>query len=271
MPELPEVETTRRGIAPHLCGRTVVQVNVHQPRLRWPVPQRLVRELPGNRVERVDRRGKYLFLATAAGSVIVHLGMSGSLRLAPAGTPRGPYDHVEWVLERDLVLRLRDPRRFGAVLWTRRDPHAHALLRRLGPEPLSSRFNGSYLHSVAQGRRIRVKPFIMDNRVVTGVGNIYANEALFESGIHPNRMAGRIAETRYELLATAIRKVLRAAIRAGGTTLRDFVREDGNPGYFRHALAVYDRQGLPCVRCGAPLRRQVIAQRSSYFCTICQR
>lgn len=271
MPELPEVETTRRGIAPHLCGRTVLRVKVHQPRLRWPVPQRLVRELPGNRVERVDRRGKYLLLATAGGSVIIHLGMSGSLRLAPAGKPRGPHDHVEWVLERGLVLRLRDPRRFGAVLWTRRDPRAHVLLRGLGPEPLSSRFNGSYLHRVSQGRRIRVKPFIMDNRVVTGVGNIYANEALFESGIHPGRMAGRIAEARYELLATAIRKVLGAAIRAGGTTLRDFVREDGSPGYFRHDLAVYDRGGLPCVRCGAPLQRQVIGQRSSYFCSICQR
>jgi formamidopyrimidine-DNA glycosylase len=270
MPELPEVETTRRGIAPLLLGRRVARIALYQSRLRWPVPAELAHGLPGTTITGVGRRGKYLLVNTTGGSVILHLGMSGSLRVVPAGTPRTKHDHLDVVLDDGRCLRLRDPRRFGAALWTTGDPLAHPLLAGLGPEPLDDSFDGRLLHRVARGRRAPIKSFIMDGRVVAGVGNIYANEALFLAGIHPARAAGRVSLARYQELATALRRVLQAAIGEGGTTLRDFVGGDGSPGYFSVRLHVYGKQGDGCVRCGHALMRRIIAQRSSVYCARCQ-
>lgn len=271
MPELPEVETTRRGITPHLLGHTIREVIVRQRQLRWPVPRNLNAWLQGQRIEKIDRRGKYLLLATGTGTLIIHLGMSGSLRILPADTAPQKHDHLDIVLNNDQCLRLRDPRRFGAVLWTRDDPLQHKLLKNLGPEPLGLPFDGDYLWRRSRGRKLAIKAFIMDSKIVTGVGNIYANEALYLAGIHPRRAAGRIAQERYAQLASAIREVLEAAIRQGGTTLRDFTASDGKPGYFRQQLHVYERERQPCHQCGKALRHIVIGQRSSYYCGHCQR
>lgn len=270
MPELPEVETTLRGIAPLITGRRITAVHIRERRLRWPVPRGLAARLTGQTLLTAQRRAKYLLLATGAGHMIVHLGMSGSLRVLDGATPAGPHDHIDWVLDNGTMLRLRDPRRFGCVLWTRSEPFEHPLLKGLGPEPLSAQFNGAYLYHAAHKRRSAVKAFLMDSHIVAGVGNIYANEALFASGIHPARAAGRISAERYQRLAEAVKYTLRRAITAGGTTLRDFTRADGNPGYFRHALQVYDRAGEPCPRCARPLQRQWIGQRASFLCRSCQ-
>ncbi|MDZ7686717.1 MAG: bifunctional DNA-formamidopyrimidine glycosylase/DNA-(apurinic or apyrimidinic site) lyase [Gammaproteobacteria bacterium] len=270
MPELPEVETTRRGIAPHVTGRRVERVLVRQPSLRWPVSEHLGQSLTGQRIASVDRRGKYLLIVTAGGRMMVHLGMSGSLRVLPAGVPPEAHDHIDVALDDGRVLRYRDPRRFGSVFWLDGD-NSHPLLADLGPEPLSDAFDGDFLYRAARGRKSAVKTFIMNSRIVVGVGNIYANEALFEAGILPSRQAGRIARTRYEALACAIKDVLGRAIAAGGTTLRDFVQEDGSPGYFRADLRVYGKGGLPCVRCGDPLREVRLGQRSTVYCRGCQR
>lgn len=270
MPELPEVETTRRGIAPYVLGKTIRQVIIHSRKLRWPVPPDLNRQVAGQKVVALERRGKYLLLRLEQGSIILHLGMSGSLRVVRCRTPRDPHDHVEFVLPGGHCLRLRDPRRFGAVLFTRRDPLQHRLLRDLGPEPLADEFDGAYLYRKSRGRKLAVKQFIMDSKVVTGVGNIYANEALFLAGIHPKRPAGRISAARYALLADAIKQVLRAAIRAGGTSLRDFTDAKGRPGYFARKLNVYGKAGEPCPRCGTPIRHIMLGQRSTYYCPHCQ-
>ncbi len=270
MPELPEVETTRRGIEPALRGRRVKQVVVRERRLRWPVPETLDSLLAGRRVGAVERRGKYLVLRTTNGALIVHLGMSGSLRMVPAGSAPGPHDHVDLVLGRR-ALRYRDPRRFGCLLWAAGDPLEHPLLRGLGVEPLEPEFDGALLHARSRGRRLAVKAFIMDASVVVGVGNIYASESLFSAGIHPQRPAGRISRERYGRLAVAIRRVLQDAIDAGGTTLRDFTGAGGEPGWFSRELRVYGREREPCVRCGAAIRRRVIGQRSSFYCPRCQR
>ena len=271
MPELPEVETTRRGIAPHLCGRRVTGLVIRQRRLRWPIPAELERGLPGQTVRELRRRGKYLLIETAVGTAILHLGMSGSLRLIPSDTPAGKHDHVDIQLDSGQSLRLTDPRRFGALLWTTLAADQHALLRALGPEPLDGIFDGAHLFTAARGRKLAVKHFIMDSHIVVGVGNIYASEALFMAGIHPMRAAGRIARTRYDGLAEAIKTVLKASIAMGGTTLRDFVGGDGKPGYFKQTLRVYDRVGEPCGLCGAPIRGARIGQRSSFYCVNCQR
>ena len=270
MPELPEVETTRRGIAPLLQTRRIVQVRVRQSQLRWPVPRDLDRRLRGIEVEAVTRRAKYLLLRTAVGTLILHLGMSGSLRVVPADTPPGKHDHIDLVLEDGNCLRLRDPRRFGALLFTREAPERHPLLRELGPEPLEADFTGDYLYARSRGRRVAVKAFLMDSRIVVGVGNIYASEALFLAGIAPNRAAGRISRGRYGRLAAAVQQVLRAAIAAGGTTLRDFSAVDGAPGYFSIELKVYDRAGEPCPQCGDPIRTRRLGQRSTFYCARCQ-
>ena len=271
MPELPEVETTRRGIAPHVTGREVRAVVVRDARLRWPVPTaRLQRELVGQRVEDVARRGKYLLLTTSAGTLILHLGMSGSLRLVRAEEPPQKHDHVDIVLDNGQCLRLRDPRRFGAVLWTTRAAERHSLLTSLGPEPLDDDFNGDTLYQRSRGRRIAIKAFIMDSKRVVGVGNIYANEALFLAGIHPLAAAGRVSRARYERLAAAIKQVLQEAIDQGGTTLRDFVNGDGKPGYFQQRLNVYGRAGEACPHCGGPIRLIRQGQRASYYCPRCQ-
>ena len=271
MPELPEVETVRRGLAPHLTGQIVTGVVVRQPRLRWPVPEELVAQLPGQTIRRVERRAKYLLLRTEAGTAIVHLGMTGRLRLLSAHAPLQKHDHVDLMLASGQCLRFNDSRRFGAVLWTAEPPEQHPLLRTLGPEPFDAAFSGAYLHRRAQGRTPAVKTFIMDNHVVVGVGNIYANEALFAAGISPLRPAGQIAEAECDRLAVAIQEILAEAIRQGGTTLRDFIGGDGEPGYFQQSLRVYNRHGLPCTACGEPIQRCRIGQRATYYCPHCQR
>ncbi len=270
MPELPEVETTRRGIEPHILGHEIQGLIVRQDRLRWPVPPRLENRLRGQRILRVERRAKYLLLQTGTGTLLIHLGMSGSLRVLPPGTPPGPHDHIDLVFQH-CCLRLRDPRRFGAVLWTSEAVAGHALLRHLGPEPLGQEFNGEWLYRLARRRHGPVKNFIMDGKVVVGVGNIYASESLFHAGIHPHRPCNRISLNRYHRLVEEIRRVLISAIRQGGTSLRDFQREDGRPGYFAQELQVYGRERQPCPRCGQPIRQRRIGQRSSYFCSHCQR
>lgn len=271
MPELPEVETTRRGIAPHVVGKIITGAEVRQRQLRWPVTPQLSRRIRGKRIVGVGRRGKYLLLSTAGGSVIVHLGMSGSLRMVAEREPAQAHDHVDLCLDNGLCLRLKDPRRFGAVLWCPQDPCLHPLLVQLGPEPLTDAFDGDWLYQQARTRRVAVKSLIMNGRIVAGVGNIYASEALFMAGIHPARAAGRISLKRYRGLATAIKKVLADAIEAGGTTLRDFVNGSGEPGYFAQRLLVYGRAGEACARCGAPIRERVLGQRASYYCPRCQR
>jgi len=271
MPELPEVETARRGIAPHLTGQTVIRVVVRQPRLRWPVPEELAAVLPGQAIKRVDRRAKYLLLRTDVGTAILHLGMSGQLRILPADTPPRKHDHVDLVLASGQCLRFNDTRRFGALLWTPEPPEQHPLLEQLGPEPFGDAFSGAYLHQRAQGRIPAIKIFIMDNHVVVGVGNIYANESLFAAGIHPLRPAGQVALAEYERLAVAIREILSEAIHLGGTTLRDFVGSEGEPGYFRQYLHVYDRCSMSCTACGEPIQRCRIGQRATYYCPRCQR
>ena len=271
MPELPEVETVRRGIAPLILGRPVDQVVLRTAGLRWPFPPELNQVLVGRPFREVARRGKYLLLFNEGGCLILHLGMSGHVRVIPAHIPAGSHDHVDIVLADGNCLRLNDPRRFGALLWTEADPARHPLLANLGPEPLGEEFSGEMLFQRARGRRVAVKNFLMDSRIVVGVGNIYASEALFQAGIRPNTPAGRIGKERYRRLAEAVRQVLNAAIEAGGTTLRDFADEQGRPGYFSRQLAVYGRAGRPCLRCGAQIRHLRIGQRSSYFCPHCQR
>ncbi len=269
MPELPEVETTRRGIEPHCLGLAVTAVTVREPRLRWPVPSDLPQRLRGQRIQSVRRRAKYLLLDTAAGSLMVHLGMSGSLRLVPAGTAPGRHDHVDIALEGGRMLRYNDPRRFGSMHFLA-PGEGHALLDHLGPEPLSDAFDGELLYRRSRGRRGAVKQFIMDGRIVVGVGNIYANEALFHAGIRPDRAAGRISKARYEALAEEIKRVLTYAIGRGGTTLRDFVGGDGQPGYFAQELFVYGRGGEACKRCGGALREKPLNQRNTVYCVVCQ-
>lgn len=270
MPELPEVETTRRGIAPAVTGHVVRGVLVRDRRLRWPVPPGLSRDLPGATINKVRRRAKYLLLETDRGTVIIHLGMSGSLRVVAADSPPSAYDHVDIVLDDGMCLRLRDPRRFGAVLWTRGDPMDHRLLARLGPEPLDPALDANTLRARLKGRRRAIRDTLLDSHVIAGIGNIYANEALFRAGIDPRRAAGRIGRERCGRLLDALRAVLTDAIRAGGSSLRDFRRADGNPGYFQLSLQVYGRAGEPCPVCGTPIRRQVLGARSLYYCPSCQ-
>ena len=271
MPELPEVETARRGIAPRMQGRRVTAVTVRDRRLRWPVPSTLVKELPGQRIESVTRRGKYLLFKTEAGTAILHLGMSGSLRVLPRGTPAQKHDHVDIELDSGELLRLRDPRRFGSLLWVRDAPEKHKLLKDLGPEPLSDGLTGGYLFEASRGRKVAVKQFIMDSKMVVGVGNIYASESLFLAAIRPQRAAGRVSLKEYTALARSIKKVLTASIKAGGTTLRDFMREDGEPGYFKQRLRVYDREGQRCYRCDGTIIAKATGQRMTYWCRDCQK
>jgi formamidopyrimidine-DNA glycosylase len=270
MPELPEVETTRRGIAPHIEGNTVSDVIVRQSRLRWLIPRGLARKLSGHNIVGVSRRAKYLLLRFEHGTLIMHLGMSGSLRIVPAGAAAAKHDHLDIVFKTRQVLRLTDPRRFGAVLWTEEEPQRHELISHLGPEPLSEAFSGDYLYQQSRSRKSSIKQFIMDGKVVVGVGNIYASESLFLAGIHPKRIAGKVSHERLERLAAAIKQVLAAAIEQGGTTLRDFVGGDGKPGYFAQQLNVYGREGEPCRQCATPIKQLTLGQRSTYYCPRCQ-
>lgn len=270
MPELPEVETTRRGIALHLEGRCVRRALLRRADLRWPIPAEISNELPGQRIASVLRRAKYLLLEAESGSAILHLGMSGSLRILPQGTPAQAHDHVDLELDSGQLLRLTDPRRFGALLWQPRGS-LHELLRGLGPEPLSDDFDVDYLMARAAGRKLPIKHLLMDQRIVVGVGNIYAAESLFRAGIHPARAAGRIGEARGALLVTAVKDILGHAIERGGTTLRDFLKPDGEPGYFEQELFVYGRAGLPCKACGSKLKAAAWGQRATVYCPRCQR
>jgi len=270
MPELPEVETTLRGIEPTLRDQRIAAVTVRNPSLRWPVPAEIKRA-EGQRVLNCRRRAKYLLVELESGGLLMHLGMSGSLRVCDAGDAPRKHDHFDLALDSGRCVRFNDPRRFGALLWWDAPAEDHVLLRDLGPEPLSEVFDGAHLRRLSRGRKAAVKSFIMDSHVVVGVGNIYASESLYMAGIHPSRPAGRISTARYGALAAAIRDVLQRAIRHGGTTLRDYLDSSGRPGYFAQELLVYEREGLPCFQCGAPIRRRVIGQRSSYFCASCQR
>lgn len=270
MPELPEVETTRRGIRPHIIDQTLNRLIVREPRLRWPVTGAWINTISGARVTEVDRRGKYLLLYTDHGALIIHLGMSGSLRITSPEAPLRKHDHIECLFAHGVSLRFHDPRRFGCFIWTDEDPLKHPLLASLGPEPLSSDFFGEVLKERAGKRTTAVKSFIMDSKQVVGVGNIYACESLFRAGIAPDREAGSITLPCYQRLADAIREILQSAIDQGGTTLRDFVNEAGHPGYFQQTLKVYGREGQPCHACGSTIRRSVLGQRATYWCPHCQ-
>lgn len=271
MPELPEVETTVRGIAPHIEGQIVKQVVVRQSQLRWPVTDTLPEILVNQTIKSVSRRAKYLLLATDCGTLLVHLGMSGSLRILPETVLANKHDHIDFLFHNGTMLRYNDPRRFGMVLWTSAPALEHNLLKDLGPEPLLPGFDGNYLYQQSRQRKTQVKSFIMDSHVVVGVGNIYANESLFMAGIHPSRHAGKVSLTRYQLLADCIKAVLQDAIQQGGTTLRNFVNEEGNPGYFKQQLRVYGRAGMPCKSCLQPLKEFRITNRSTVFCSYCQK
>ena len=271
MPELPEVETTRRGISPHVLGHRVREVVIRNPQLRWPVSPQLRGELVGRTIERVDRRGKYLLLYAGDACLLVHLGMSGSLRVVADGAPLLKHDHIDIVMAEGSTLRYCDPRRFGCMLWLKDAPLEHPLLKSLGPEPLSGGFDADTLVLASRGRKIPVKSFIMDSHVVVGVGNIYANEALFMAGIRPDRQAGRISAQRYARLTECIKEILGRAIAQGGTTLRDFVGGDGKPGYFKQSLHVYGRGGEACSTCRSTLTEIRTGQRSTVFCPHCQR
>ena len=271
MPEFPEVETTRRGIEPHLQGRTIKKLVVRQPSLRWPVPDNLPRLMKGKVIQSVERRAKYILLKLSNGSAILHLGMSGSLRIIEADEPPMAHDHVDMMLDSGQALRFTDPRRFGCLLWQGVKEDTHKLLASLGPEPLSDQFDGERLFQLSRGRKSAVKTFIMDNKNVVGVGNIYANEALFAAGIRPDRAAGKISKQRYLLLADEIKIVLAKAIEQGGTTLRDFVGGDGKPGYFKQQLKVYGRGEELCLVCKGELTEIRLGQRSTVYCRRCQR
>lgn len=269
MPELPEVETTRRGIEPYILHQQISHIEVFQPKLRWPIPEAL-HTICHQEINQVGRRGKYLFLKSTAGSIIIHLGMSGSLRICDTTTERRLHDHVQFYLNDDRLLRYHDPRRFGCVLWTPLAPLEHHLLAKLGPEPLSDIFDGTHLFKLSRKRKITVKSLIMDSHIVVGVGNIYASEALFSAGIRPGKSASSISSRNYDRLAEEIKKILIKAIAQGGTTLKDFVNSDGNPGYFAQQLCVYGRKKEPCKRCKSLIKCKTIAQRASYYCPQCQ-
>ncbi|MDH4234504.1 MAG: bifunctional DNA-formamidopyrimidine glycosylase/DNA-(apurinic or apyrimidinic site) lyase [Gallionella sp.] len=271
MPELPEVEVTRRGLAAHLTGMTIADVVIRNAQLRWPIPKNLPKLLRGKAILALKRRAKYLLVEFEHGTLILHLGMSGSLRILPANTPPEKHDHFDLILNHGTLLRLRDPRRFGAVLWHNGDVHTHPLLASLGPEPLENDFKANYLYQATRGRNVSIKQCIMNNRIVVGVGNIYANEALFRAGIKPQLAAGKLSLPRCAKLVEEIRATLTEAIQLGGSTLRDFVDASGQPGYFQQHYWVYGRGGEPCRRCGSLIKQIKQGQRSSFYCGTCQK
>lgn len=270
MPELPEVETTLRGIQPYIENNIVTNIVIRQHKLRWPIPNNLLQQLQGETVTQLERRGKYLLFKVGAGTLILHLGMSGSLRLLMQQVLPQKHDHVYIEFSNAVILRFTDPRRFGALLWIKGNPYLHPLLINLGPEPFDSRFSAKYLWQKAQRRIMSIKSFIMNNTIVVGIGNIYATEALFLAGIYPGVQAKSLTQDRMANLIKVIKYVLRHAIKQGGTTLKDFVNSEGKPGYFSHQLKAYGRSGLPCVKCNLPLQAMRIGQRNTAYCKNCQ-
>ena len=270
MPELPEVETTKRGLLP-LLQQQVSRVVIRNPAMRWPIPAELPQLLTGSRLLELNRRGKYILARFDSGTLILHLGMSGRICLLARDEAPAKHDHFDLHFTDGHVMRLRDPRRFGAVLWAGAEPHKHVLLEVLGPEPLEDAFNGFWLHSQIRTRTAPIKNVIMDSHLVVGVGNIYASESLFRSGIHPNTPANKISKARCERLVTEIKATLRDALQAGGSSLRDFFGADGNPGYFQQEYFVYGRTGQPCKVCGGPIKVLRLGQRSTFYCSTCQR
>ncbi|MCK5696769.1 MAG: bifunctional DNA-formamidopyrimidine glycosylase/DNA-(apurinic or apyrimidinic site) lyase [Gammaproteobacteria bacterium] len=270
MPELPEVETTLRGIATHVTNTCFTQITIRNPRLRWPIPQEIVSLLPQQTIIQITRRAKYLLLSTEQGTLILHLGMSGSLRIVDPKSEYDKHDHIEFCFANGRALRLKDPRRFGAVLWTHDPIEQHPLFTHLGPEPLSQEFNAEGLYQLSRKKTVSIKQFIMNSKIVVGIGNIYANEALFASGIHPKRAAGRISKKRYEKLCKEIKRILECAIAQGGTTLKDFVNSNGQPGYFKQELLVYGHKGEPCIQCNKALIEIRQSNRSTVYCRYCQ-
>lgn len=268
MPELPEVETTRKGISPHIVNQRVESIVVRQPQLRWLTPDE-IHKLEGKIIKSVTRRAKYLLINTDTDSAIIHLGMSGSLRITTIDSPVSKHDHIDFQFTNKVILRLRDPRRFGAVLWSQ-DPLQHRLICNLGPEPLSTDFHEKHLYQLSRNKRCNIKQFIMDSHIVVGVGNIYASESLFIAGINPKTQAGRVSLKRYKKLTTTIIEVLEKSIEQGGTTLRDFVNADGETGYFQVSLNVYGKANQPCPKCTAPIRKITQSQRSTFYCSHCQ-
>lgn len=271
MPELPEVETTKRGITPHILDQTITNIIVRDRRLRWPIPEQLQLEATGQKIISIKRRGKYILIETVVGTIILHLGMSGNLRILASETPPQKHDHVDFIFNDGQCLRLHDPRRFGACLWTTEDPLDHKLLKDIGPEPWDDAFTANMLFKRSRNRTLAIKNFIMDSKIVVGVGNIYASESLFQAGIKPETAAGKISLNRYKKLFSAIQEILEKSIEQGGTTLKDFTNSSGQPGYFKQQLLVYDREGEPCVNCERPISKIVIGQRSSFYCNHCQK
>jgi len=271
MPELPEVETTLRGIAPHIDQQTVSKIIIHNGSLRWPVDKTLPRILKNQQLLKLQRRGKYLILCFSKGSLLLHLGMSGTLRVLNAGETLQKHDHFEMCFNNGKALRLRDPRRFGSVLWTTEPWETHKLINKLGPEPLSDDFDENRLYTKSRKKTVAIKSFVMNSHIIVGVGNIYASESLFIAGINPNKAAGKVSKKAYSALTQAIKIILGNAIKQGGTTLKDFSSPDGNPGYFAQQLNVYGRKGEPCPKCKKPITQKVINQRATYYCTVCQR
>ncbi|MEP7243031.1 MAG: bifunctional DNA-formamidopyrimidine glycosylase/DNA-(apurinic or apyrimidinic site) lyase [Gammaproteobacteria bacterium] len=271
MPELPEVETTRRGVDPHVVGRSIVALQIHDRRLRWPISSTMAADVAGQCIRRTGRRAKYLLLELDRGTLLLHLGMSGNLRVLPAQTPRIAHDHFDLLLDSGVTLRFNDPRRFGSLHYTTSNPDEHPLLARLAPEPLEAAFNTEYLWKITRKRRVSIKQLLMNSTLVVGVGNIYASEALFRARIRPKRQARSLTRSEVAKLTRAVRAVLTMAIRVGGTTLRDYVGADGNPGYFRQKLYVYERAGEPCRVCGGPIKQLTQGQRSTYYCPTCQK
>ena len=270
MPELPEVETTRRGILPHCQQQTITDVIIRNRHLRWPIASTLASQIRNLRINDVQRRAKYLLFATDNGTLILHLGMSGSLRVSDKHEVIKKHDHVDIVLSNQMILRFNDPRRFGSLHWTRQPVEKHKLIRALGPEPLGRLFTAQYLYSISRNRKVAVKNFIMNSHIVVGVGNIYASESLYLAGIHPGRAASRISLQRYEKLRVSIQETLQAAIESGGSTLNDFIKPDGQPGYFQHHFRVYGKTGQPCEQCGQLISKIDLGQRSTFYCKTCQ-
>lgn len=270
MPELPEVETTRRGLEPHIKAQKITKIVIRQASLRWPIPLTITKEIANQVIKQVDRRGKYLLIHLTKGTLIIHLGMSGSLRIIPWKTPPEKHDHFDLILANNISLRFTDPRRFGCLLWTADHPNQHPLLKQLGPEPLSNNFTATYLYQLSRKRKTAIKKFIMDSHVIVGVGNIYANEALFQAGINPTHKACSISADSYEKIVASIKQVLAAAIQHGGTTIRNFMGSDHKPGYFKQKLYVYGRGGLACKRCNNLLTELRLDQRTTIYCKNCQ-